>query len=441
MKRTAAFLLCLMLLLATMPFGVSVAQEVPTVKAQTLTVEQLKAKYPHGAYWNHTKGGSEDYTWTACTHHVGSCSYSGSCGCNTYKNVALQCMGFAYQLASLAYGGDPRADWSTNRNASALDSLKAGDIVRYRWNGHSIFVLAVEGDTVTYADCNWDGHCGIRWDATISKDKLKASFTYVKVSPFALEYMPPAEALTVNYHGGEGQIDNTVVGHTYRVLSTNGLNMRQDAGTQHAVVTALPHGTAFTVAVGETKEVGGYTWGKTTYNGKTGWLVISDFVEKIGDLWEKAWRLSEGMVCGADGTLLTHTLAYGEAIESLCAPEEIGLYREGYRFGGWCTAADGTGVVFAAGMTPEELYADGDTVVLYALWNPIIPGDVDGDGQRNNRDLARLQQHINGWEVTVTEDADVNGDGEVNNRDVALLQQLLNGWDVAPEAEWKEKVG
>ncbi len=438
MRKTAVFLLCLVLLLATLPVGVSIAEETPAVKAQTLTVEQLKAKYPHGAYWNHTKGGSEDYTWNPCTHHAGNCTYNGSCGCNTYQNVALQCMGFAYQLASLAYNCDPRAEWSTNRNASALDTLKPGDIVRYRWNGHSVFVLAVEGDTVTYADCNWDGHCLIRWDATVSKETLKASFTYVKASPFALSYKPPVAALTVNYHGGEGQIDNAVVGHTYRVLATNGLNMRKEAGTQNAVVTALPHGSAFTVAVEETKEAGGYIWGKTSYNGKTGWLVISDFVEKTGDVWESEWRLSEGMVCGADGTLLTHTLAYGLPIETLCVPEEIGLYREGYRFAGWGTAADGTGVVFAAGMTPEELCAEGDTLVLYALWKPILRGDVDGDGRLNNRDLARLQQYINGWEVTVTEDADVNGDGTLNNRDLALLQQMLNGWDVSDETEGEE---
>ncbi len=56
-----------------------------------------------------------------------------------------------------------------------------------------------------------------------------------------------------------------------------------------------------------------------------------------------------------------------------------------------------------------------------------IPGDLDGSGKLNNRDLALLQQHLNEWEVVVVEIAlDVNGDGKVNNRDLAALQQILN---------------
>ena len=416
MKRRVAFVLCLVLLVAMLPLGGASAE------AQALTLGQLKAKYPQGAYWNHTKGGSEDYTWNPCTHHTGNCTYNGSCGCNTYKNVAIQCMGFAYQLASLAYGCDPRAEWATNRKTAALDTLKAGDIVRYRGNTHSIFVTAVEGETVTFADVNWDGHCGIRWNATVTKATLKASFTYVKSAPYALA---PEPALTVSYHGGGGSIDNAVVGHTYRVLSTNGINMRADAGTDQAKVSALPHGTVFTVAVGDTKEASGYIWGKTTYDGKTGWVVISDFVEKAGDLWGGEWTLSDGLVCRG-GTPLTDTFLLGEPMAALWTPEEMGLYREGHRFAGWNTAADGSGVTYAAGMLPEELWADGDTVTLYAMWTLIVPGDADGDGRLSNRDLGLLQQWLNGWEVTLADEADINGDGALNNKDLGLLQRALN---------------
>ena len=58
-------------------------------------------------------------------------------------------------------------------------------------------------------------------------------------------------------------------------------------------------------------------------------------------------------------------------------------------------------------------------------------GDATGDGAVNNRDLAMMQQYINGWKVVVDADAcDVNVDGAINNRDLALLQQYINGWDV-----------
>ncbi len=61
----------------------------------------------------------------------------------------------------------------------------------------------------------------------------------------------------------------------------------------------------------------------------------------------------------------------------------------------------------------------------------VLPGDVNGDGKVNVRDLGLLQQHLNGWKVTVADAAcDVNADGKRNVRDLGLLQQHLNGWDV-----------
>ena len=60
-----------------------------------------------------------------------------------------------------------------------------------------------------------------------------------------------------------------------------------------------------------------------------------------------------------------------------------------------------------------------------------VPGDINGDGKVNNRDLAALQKHLNEWNVEVVDAAlDTNGDGKVNNRDLAQLQKYLNEWDV-----------
>lgn len=548
MKKRLMVMVCLVALMTAWVPWQAVAAEAAATAAQPMSLAQLQQKYPHGAYWNHTEGGDEDYTWTPCNHHTGNCTYNGSCGCNTYNNRAIQCMGFAYQLAALAYGDDPYTARTTNTSVSALDTLKPGDIVRYRWNGHSIFVTAVEGDTVTFADANWDNHCGIRWNATVSKETLKASFTHVKPAPYALEvkkegtlavtasaatvavgrqvsvtltyhgggdaiggivgslqydakafsyiscagdgvevnggagvlrycyYAAEEQApdavvitltfeakaeghsdfavvteemvedesyaslgtpegtvtiaavkpqVTVQYHGGGGDIPNRVVAHIYRVDSDNGLNLRKDAGTDKQKVTALPDKTEFTVAVGDTKTANGYTWGKTTYNGKTGWLVISDYVEKIADVWEGDWRIADGMVCHADGTPLTHTAVCNEPVTMLADMAALGLTKENHRFGGWYTAADG-GDRWAVGETPDGVYANGDTVVLYARWIPILQGDVDGDGRVNNRDLGLLQQYLGDWDVTVSAEADMNGDGRINNRDLGLLQRLLN---------------
>ncbi len=66
-------------------------------------------------------------------------------------------------------------------------------------------------------------------------------------------------------------------------------------------------------------------------------------------------------------------------------------------------------------------------VTLTAIAPAVEPGDVNGDGKVNNRDLGLLQKYLNGSAVTIdTDAADLYDDGKINNRDLGLLQKKLN---------------
>ncbi len=79
----------------------------------------------------------------------------------------------------------------------------------------------------------------------------------------------------------------------------------------------------------------------------------------------------------------------------------------------------------------EVTFADGSTEMSQNLDTNYQPGDADGNGKVNNRDLVRLQQYLADWDVEIIKDCcDVDDDGKVNNRDLVRLQQYLADWDV-----------
>ena len=74
-----------------------------------------------------------------------------------------------------------------------------------------------------------------------------------------------------------------------------------------------------------------------------------------------------------------------------------------------------------------------DNVTLEKVEAPAyLPGDANGDGRVNNKDLGLIQQYLADFDVTISNmnAFDVNGDGRVNNKDLGLIQQYLADFDV-----------
>ena len=137
---------------------------------------------------------------------------------------------------------------------------------------------------------------------------------------------------------------------------------------------------------------------------------------------EQTYTLSGSIsVSGATVTLLRG----GDVVSTLTAGTTYSI--EGLAVGVYTLQVSKSGYQTAE----YSLAIAANTVQNVTLVSAAIPGDINGDGKVNNKDLALLQQYLSDWDVTVdTAVADVNDDGKVNNKDLALLQQYLSDWDV-----------
>lgn len=268
MKRILSATLVLVLLLSAIPLSGIINADA----AALMTAAQLQAKFPHGKYWNHAgnPGGSNSvnnqngYTSTPCTKHGGYIGTNQQT-CNGFQpggsQLSWQCMGYAEKLGYDFTGYNPRTNangWYTYTGSSALNSLKPGDIVRYKNDGHSIFVTGVNGDTVTYTDCNSDGHCIIKWGKTISKSTLKSSFTHVRSAPFEL----PSGSI-------ECKCSTSYAGNYTCTTSSINLTIRSGHGTSYSAIGSIPPGA--TVYVSKASGTSNSDWAHVEYKGVSGY--------------------------------------------------------------------------------------------------------------------------------------------------------------------------
>lgn len=190
------------------------------------SISDLRAQFPNGRYWNHADNpgvGNNNPMGTSatpCTNHDKTFHYNANtCNRPTFAGH-YGCWGYADQLGYLYSGSNPNK-WTKKEgdNAkSALGELKTGDIVRYLSDGHSIFVTAVNGENVTFTDCNYGGNCNIRWDVSITKSELKKTITYVQVCP--VNNPNPSQPVT----GGDALGCTTAYAGWYTV-SSSGANI------------------------------------------------------------------------------------------------------------------------------------------------------------------------------------------------------------------------
>lgn len=156
------------------------------------TIQDMKNKFPNGAYWNHVvKSGHrysnyqdqgscnnpDGYTWTPCDTHKGNVGVGGH-DCNSFQN-AMQCCGFAKKLAYDLYGST-HVSWGTTTLANA----KIGDVMHYKGagadatNGHWVMIIGKNGNTLTFGECNVGSNCKISWGRTLDISRVSSYTIY-----------------------------------------------------------------------------------------------------------------------------------------------------------------------------------------------------------------------------------------------------------------------
>ncbi len=231
---------------------------------------------------------------------------------------------------------------ATDESIKAQDELSYTDIERYITHGRSLGIT--DGKVLVYF-ADLENQMGSNGSERVAQSAISTAGSAAKVtidtiynaamadsvaknSPtrrktvynYCIALTFGAEAVTVSYKTGK-----------YKINVSSSLNLRSGPDTSYSKVTSLYNGTVVTVT-----EISG-DWGKTTYNGKTGWinLLYADLVEtavitatKLGDV------SGNGTVEAADARLI---LRYSANLESFSDSQK--KYGD-VNFDGKITAAD-----------------------------------------------------------------------------------------------------
>ena len=289
-KRLLCILLCVVSLVSLFSFPKAEAAN-ESVKTQLI---QLYMKFPHGKYWNHvgsSVNNPDGVTDTPCPNHY-SCSWKYGCSCNMFDN-AIQCMGYAYKIAYEIVGVSARQ--FTKSYTLDASKLRVGDVIRFKWDTHSLTVTGVKGDVISFTDNNWIGRCQIRW-ATMDLSEIRnRGFSYV------LHYEGNDRKNTdLEFYEDALQPDNT---EKWVNASASSLNIRSGHTVDSECIASIPSGNEFYVY--RHYSDGNYLWGKVKYGAYTGWCALnwSKYVSTKGKSVEPAITTTETRLYYADATI------------------------------------------------------------------------------------------------------------------------------------------
>ena len=201
------------------------------------------------------------------------------------------------------------------------------------------------------------------------------------------------------------------------ITTASPLNFRSEPTTASSVLGQLPYGTEL-----EITEIANGKWGKTTYNGKSGWVSL--------DYCTKGYTVrydSNG------GTAVATQIKFPLADLVLTSTKPT---RVGYEFIGWSTSKNGEAVY-----QPGDLYKENESITLYALWRVktyTVKLDPNG-GELKITELTK--EHGKALKLDakpVREGYKLIGWSSTNNGEVKYTDSYTDNKDITLYALWEK---
>ena len=191
-----AFLLTLMSVISLIPTSVYAANISENEFASKIA--NLQKSFVDGKYWNFYNSGdlnrkitpdkTGDTICPSCSKTRATCHGDCSDNCGKFylngQYYGGQCYGYANMIAYKVFGspavqgGVAQAGWEKITSVSNYQ-FRAGDYVRVKNDGHSVFITKVTSDKIYYTDCNWSGPCMVKWDQHKDLSVFRNWTTYV----------------------------------------------------------------------------------------------------------------------------------------------------------------------------------------------------------------------------------------------------------------------
>lgn len=305
------------------------------------------------------------------------------------------CTAYAYGRAYEILGSEPKLSWNNAEQWYGYNKAngyykygqtpKVGAIACWSYDnggGHVAVVEKVENGQITFSNSAWSGkNFYLSYASTSDKNAGGNSWWnfqgYIYLGDFSgSTSTTQATTKKVTYTTG-----------TYKTDVDDYLKMRSGAGTSYSTITFVPNNV--TLNVTKVSTAGGYTWGYTSYNGKTGWVAL-DFCTFVSSSTVQPTTAKATQ----PATTVPAATVQSTTVQATTAPVT----------------------------TQPSNDNNNDT--------PYMIGDVNLDGHVDILDATEISKYI--VSISTLSDvqrelADYNHDGEINIVDATEIQKLVVG--------------